>query len=106
MVTKESIEDKESKVFNTIILHDSIEAAKSKLKNIKLKGIVTHGVFNSFFFYFLVEQSPSFLEFINWCIDNYSLSEGVIMDMSRSRMPCPINSLTIRNTPIIPPKFT
>ena len=31
---KESLEDKYSKVFDTIILHDSIESAKSKLRNI------------------------------------------------------------------------
>ena len=30
---------------------------------------------------------------------NYSPSEGLIMDASRSRMLCPINSLKIQNTP-------
>ena len=31
---EESLVDKDSVVFDTIILHDSIEATKSKLKNI------------------------------------------------------------------------
>ena len=56
---KESLEDKYSKVFDTIILHDSIEAAKIKLKTLQLQGIDTHGVFGSYFFYFSVEQTPS-----------------------------------------------
>ena len=31
---EEALEDKDFEVFDTIILHDSIEATKSKLKNI------------------------------------------------------------------------
>ena len=59
-----------------------------------------------FYFIFSIEQTPSFPEFIDWCISNYSSFEGVIMDMSRSIVLCPINSLTIRNTLLIPPEFT
>ena len=63
-------------------------------------------MFSSFLFYFSVEQTPSCTEFIEWCVNNYSLFEGVIMDASRSRMLCPIDSLNIRNTLLIPSEFT
>ena len=63
-------------------------------------------MFSFFFFYFSVEQTCSCPEFIAWCVSNYSPYEGVIMDASRSRMLCPINSFNIRNTFLIPSKFT
>ena len=56
----EALEYKDSEVFNTIILHDSIESAKNKLKNIQLQGIDTHGVFSSFFIYFSIEKTPGY----------------------------------------------
>ena len=92
---REALTDKDTEVFDTIILNDSIEATWSKLKYLQLQGIDTHGVFRSFFFYFSIEKNPSCPEFIDWCMSNYSPSEGVIMDASRSRMMCPINSLNI-----------
>ena len=86
---------KYSEVSDTIILNDSIEAAQSRLKTLQLHGIDTHRVFNYFLFYFFVEQTPSYPKFIDWCLSNYSPSKGVIMDVSRYRMMCLINSLTI-----------
>ena len=62
-------------------------------------------MFSSFFFYFSIEQTPSFPKFVSWCIENYSSYEGMIMDASRSRILCPINSLNIQNTLPIPSKF-
>ena len=94
----EALVDKYTEVFDTIILNDSIQAAQGKLKDLQLQGIDTHGVFSSFFFYFSIEKTPSCPEFIKWWINNYSPSEGVIMDTSRFRMLCPINSLSVQNT--------
>ena len=87
------------------MLNDSVEATQAKLKALQSQGIDTHEMFRSFFFYFSVEQTPSCPEFIKWCINNYSLSEGVIMDAYSSRLLCPINSLNIRNTLLIHSKF-
>ena len=87
--------DKYFEVFDTIILNDSIESSQSKFKTLQLQGIDTHGVFGSFFFYFSIEQTLGCPKFIDWCISNYSPSEGVIMDVSSSGLLCPINSITI-----------
>ena len=85
---EEFIEDKNSEIFDTILLNDNVETTKNKLKIHKDQGIDTHGVFSSYFFYFSVEQTPNCLEFIEWCASNYSPSEGVIMDASRSKCFC------------------
>ena len=86
--------------------NDNIEATQVKLKALQSQGIDTYGVFRSFFFYVFVEQTPSCPEFIKWCIKNYSPFKGVIMDVSRYRLMCPINSLKIQNTLLIPSEFT
>ena len=88
------------------MLNDNVEHAKKKLKVLKDQGINTHGVFSSYFFYFSVEQTPNYLDFVEWCSSNYSPSKGVIMDASRSKILCPINLLVIQNTMNIPADFT
>ena len=103
--SKEARTDKDVGVFDTIIINDSIEATQAKLKALQSQGIDPHGMFSSFFFYFSVEQNPSCPEFISWCIENYSQSKGMIMNASRSRILCPINSLNIRSTLSIPSEF-
>ena len=39
---EEFLEDKDSKIFDTILLNDNIETTKNKLKILKDKGIDTH----------------------------------------------------------------
>ena len=92
---EEALEDKDSVVFDTILLNDSVEAAKRNLKTLQQQGHDTHGVLGSYFFYFFVEQTPSYPKFVEWFINNYSPSEGVIMDGYRSKILCPISSLVV-----------
>ena len=84
------------------MLNDNLETATNKLKILKDQGIDTHGVFNSYFFYFFVEQTSNFPKFVEWCASNYSPFEGLIVDASRSKILCPLNSLAICNTLLIP----
>ena len=69
---EESLEDKDSDIFDTILLNDSAEDVKSKLKTLKEQGIDTHGVLCSYLFYFSIEQTPNCQEFIKWCVNNYA----------------------------------
>ena len=103
---EEFLEDKYFEIFDTILLNDNVETAKNKLKILKDQGIDTCGVFSSYFFYFFVEQTQNCPEFVEWCASNYSPSEGVIMDASRSKIFCLINSLVIQNTLLIPTDFS
>ena len=57
---EEALEDKESEIFDTILLNDNVEAIKRKLKILQDHGIDTHRVFSSYFFYFSVEQTSNF----------------------------------------------
>ena len=102
---EESLEDKDSEVFDAILLNDSVEATESKLKIVQQQGIDSHGVFSSYFFYFSIEQTPSFPKFIEWCVNNYSPSEGFVMDTSKANMLCPVTFLIVRDALLIPSEF-
>ena len=50
---EESFVDENVEIFDTVLLNEIIETAKSKLKILKDQGRNTYGVFKSFFPFFL-----------------------------------------------------
>ena len=54
---EEVFEDKDSEVFDTILLNGSIDLVKIKLKVLKDQGMKFHGVFRSFF-HFSLSSKP------------------------------------------------
>ena len=103
---EEVFQDKESEFFDTKLLNGPIESVKAKLKIHKDQGTKFHSIFRSYFHYFSTEKTLKFPEFVGWCACNYSSSERVIMDATKSNILCPIKHLVIRNTFSIPVKFT
>ena len=55
---EESFVDKETKIFDTILLGEAVEAARGKLKVLKDQGRDTCGVFKYFFHLFSVNENP------------------------------------------------
>ena len=86
-------------------MNETIELAKDRLKVPKDQGNDTHGVFKSFFYFFSVNQTPTFPKFVEWCVSNYSETEGVIMDSLKSKILCPIDAPTIRKSLVVPHEF-
>ena len=60
---EKSFEDKNVEVSDTILLNETIEMDKNKLKIIKDQGSDTHCVFRSLFYFFSIDQTPNFPEF-------------------------------------------
>ena len=83
-------EEKKVEIFDTILMNETIETAKNKLKILKDRSSDTHGVFKSFFYFFSIDQTPNYPEFIEWCVNNYSTIEGVIMNETKSSIIFPI----------------
>ena len=79
-------EDKNVEISDTILVNEKIEKTKNKLKILKDWGSDTHGVFKSFFYFFFVDQTPNCVEFVEWCVNNFSLAQGVIMNKTKSRV--------------------
>ena len=56
---EEFLEEKDSEIFDTILLNDTVKATKNKLKILKDQGIDTRGVFSLYLYYFSVDQTPN-----------------------------------------------
>ena len=95
---EELLDDRNVDVFDPVLLNGPIEAVKQKLNLLRDQGTDLHNIYQSFFHLFPTEQTPGFLEFVEWCVNNYSLSERVIMNLDCSTILCSVSSLVIRQT--------
>ena len=86
-------------------MNETIETAKNNLKILKDRGSDPHGVFKSFFYFFSVDQTPNFPEFVEWCVNNYSAAEGVIMNKPKSRIIFFVRASVIRKSLSVPDDF-
>ena len=57
---EELFEDKDSEIFDTILLNGPIEAVKNKLKLLKDQGTEIHNFYRSYFHYFSLDQTLSY----------------------------------------------
>ena len=103
---EELFEDRDSEVFDTILLNGWIDTFKKKLKLLKDQGTDIHNVYQNYFHFFTIDQTLDPPEFVDWCANNYSLSEKFIMDITNSKILCPVNYLVIRKTLLVPDEFT
>ena len=60
----------------------------------------------SHFHFFTTEQTLNFPEFIDWCACNYSSSERVIMDTTKSKVLFLVSLLIVRDTFVVLATFT
>ena len=61
---EKSFEDKNAEIVDTILMNETIETTKNRLKVLKDQGNDTRGVFKSFFYIFFVNQTPNCPEFV------------------------------------------
>ena len=92
-------------VCDTILMGETIETTRGKLEDCKNRGMDTYGVFKSFFHFFFVSPTPQCPEFVEWCVDNFFVTEGVIMDKSQSKILYPFKAPAIHKTLGVPDKF-
>ena len=102
---EESLIDENVEIFDTILVGEAIETARGKLEILKDRGRDTCGVFKSFFHFFSIGQAPHFPEFVEWCAHNFSVTEGVIMNKSKSKILCSVQDFVIYKTLHIPDVF-
>ena len=62
-------------------------------------------VYKSFSYYFAIEQTLSFPEFVKWCASSYSSSERVIVSHSTSKILCKNDAKTIHGILNLPDSF-
>ena len=103
---EESPLDENIEIFDTILVGEAIETATGKLEALKNRGRDTCGVFKSFFHFFSVDQTPHCPEFVEWCANNFSVTEGIIMNKSKSKILCSVQDSVVHKTLDIPDEFT
>ena len=103
---EEVFEGIDCEVFDTILLVVLVYLLKTELKVLIDQGTNVHGGFKSYFQFFCTQQTLSFPEFIDWYACNYSSSERVIMDVSKSKILCYVSTLIIGDTFSIRTAFT
>ena len=90
---EECIVDVESDVFDTILIVNPISKSKKKLDD--ETPLLPNSIKPSLS-QFTLEQSYSFLKFIQWCVDNYSKIKSVIMNSIGLKNLCQVNAQTVR----------
>ena len=80
----------------------SVSVSKERLWNYNSQGNDVLNVYKSFLYYFSIEQTLHFLEFVEWCAVNYSPSQRVIVIPSTSRILYKINAQVIRENLNLP----
>ena len=73
---EEVFEDKDSDIFDTILLNGPIDVVKTKLKLLKDQGTEVHSIFMSYFHYFTTEKTLKFPEFFTHVIVTSPLLRG------------------------------
>ena len=87
---EESLVDENAEIFDTILVGEAIEIARGKLEILKDRGKDTCAIFKSFFHFFSNGQTPHFPELVEWCANNFFVTEGVIMNKSKSKILCSV----------------
>ena len=70
-----------------------------------LQGNDILNVCSSFSYYFAIEQTLPFHEFVEWCANSYSYSERVIMSHTTSKILCKVDAKTVREILSLPDNF-
>ena len=92
-------------MYDPILSVENVSVSKERLRQYNLQGIDVLSVCNSFSYYFSIEQTLLFPEFVEWCESIYSPSERVIMSHSTSKILCKIDARTIRRILNLPDSF-
>ena len=103
---EELLDDRNANVSDPVLLNGPIEVVKQKLNLLRDQGMDLHNIYQSFFHLFATEQTPGFLEFLDWFVNKYSLSERFIMSLDRSTILCRVNLSIVRKTLHVPEEFT
>jgi hypothetical protein len=103
---EESLIDRDSKVFDTLITIFPISVSRRNMSNKVGKCIPFLEAFQAIIVSFVVEISFPFLEFIGWCVEQYSHEERVVVNKRGSEVMCRVESLSIRESLSIPESFS
>ena len=102
---EEVVVDRERNVCDHILSVCSVSVSKEHLWQYNSQGNDILNVCISFLYYFAIEQTLPFPEFVEWCVNNYSSSERVIMSHTTSKILCKVDAKNVRGILSLPDNF-
>ena len=102
---EEFVVDRERNVCDLVLSVGNVSVSKERLWQCNLQGNDVLNICSSFSYYFAIEQTLSFPEFVEWCTSNYSPSERVVMSHTTSKIFCKVDAKSIRGIINLPDSF-
>ena len=102
---EEFVVDRDRNVCGPILSIGNVSVSKEWLWQCNLQGNDVLSFCKSFSYYFAIEQTLLFPEFVEWCASSYSPSERVIMIHTTSKIICKIDAKSIRGILNLPDSF-
>ena len=102
---EEVVVDRERNVFDPILSVFSVSISKERLWQHNSQGNDILNACSSFLYYFSIEQTLPFLEFVEWCVNSYSSFERVIMSHTTSKILCIIAVKCVHGILSLPDSF-
>ena len=85
---EEFVADRKRNICDPVLSVGNVSVSKEQLWQCNLQGNDVLNICSSFSYYFVIEQTLPFPEFVEWCTNSYSPSEIVIMSHSTSKILC------------------
>ena len=92
---EEFLVDRDRGVYDPFLSSGNVSFIKERLWWYNSQGNDILNSYKSFLYYFSIEQTLPFPEFVEWCASNYSSSERVIVSRSMSKILCRIDEKAI-----------
>ena len=102
---EEVVVDRERNVCDPMLSICSVSVSKEHLWQYNSQGNDILNVYSSFLYYFAIEQTLPFPEFVEWCANSYSSSERVIMSHTMSKILCKVDMKTVHGILSLPNNF-
>ena len=102
---EEVVFDRERNVCDPVFSVGSVSVSKEHLWQYNSQGNDILNVYSYFLYYFSIEQTLPFHEFVEWCMNSYSSSERVIMNHTTSKILCKVDAKTVRGILSLPNNF-
>ena len=102
---EEFVVDRERNVCDPVLSVGNVSVSKERLWQCNLQGHDVLNICSSFSYYFAIEQTLPFPEFVEWCANSYSPSERVIMSHTMSKILCKVDAKSVHGILNLPDNF-
>ena len=102
---EEFVVDRDRNVCDPVLSIRNVSVSKERLWQCNLQGNDILNICSSFLYYFAIEQTLPFPEFVEWCTSSYSPYKRVVMSYTTSKILCKVDAKAICRILNLPDSF-